>query len=57
MQQNYIRLNTAIFDWMFMGSLSASDYIITPDSEGPVERLDQDSFRDRLPQNFFDNRR
>jgi len=46
MKKDLIRVSEAIWDFLSIGSLSASDYLITPFSEGPVEDV-LDYFREK----------
>lgn len=46
MRKDLIRISETIWDFLLIGGLSASDYLITPFSEGPVEDV-QDSPRER----------
>ena len=46
MEKDLIRISEATQDFLLIGSLSASDYLITPKSEGPVEISPEEKFRD-----------
>jgi hypothetical protein len=46
MKSDLIRISETLEDCLLIGSLSASDYLITPESEGPVEDFQEEIFRD-----------